>query len=580
MNFIKHIIPILFSILAISNTLNAASLTATVGRTEIEYGRSIELTVVAVDIDGEVDFSGLHQSFDILNTSRAKSVQIVNGKMDSTLTWQISLMPLKTGKIVIPEFSLEGENSKAISLTVKDAGQGVSGGEPRDFILELSVDNDKPFVQQQIVLIARIFQARNILEGTLTDPQSDGIILERLGKDKSYITNKSGRQYSVIERRYALFAQESGVLTISPLRLAATVKKDPNNRNRGFFSNTEQIHVRSNGLSLDVQSRPENVDESGWWLPAETLSFTADWDSDVNNARVDEPITRTLMLSAKGVHRTQLPSIEPPELDTAKIYPDQPETSSQQLDDSILSYRTDKWAIIPRKPGPLELPEIRLSWYDTLNEQFKEEVIAAEVINILPAINTSQHSVPDVTTSSEVLDQADSTLTNQVDSKKDPVQSFQQSNGADPYWKIIAIISIIGWVILLCIWLFRSRSTPKTEQLNTSPRRSAWVADLKHVDDACKSEDPSAISSALLEWSKDQWPDGRARNLKDMVSILKVENDQLGILFRNIDESLYSPIGKSIQCKELAKHLNNAVKQLATNDQTNVFRNGGNLPHL
>jgi len=48
-------------------------------------------------------------------------------------------------------------------------------------------------------------------------------VIEKLTEDSNYGTKINGVDYSVTERKYAIFPQKSGTLTIKPLVLTAAV---------------------------------------------------------------------------------------------------------------------------------------------------------------------------------------------------------------------------------------------------------------------------------------------------------------------------------------------------------------------
>lgn len=570
----------------ISFPVLSASLTATLDRQSVEFGRSIDLTITARDLDGEIDFSPLQQHFEILGTSRSKNVRIVNGQMDATLTWQLSLMPLTTGKLEIPTLELNGVTSAPVKLEVTAVGESSGQPESRDFILELSVDNDSAYVQQQFVVTARIYQARSILEGSLTDPTGDNIIFERLGSDKTYAGKKNRREYSVIERHYAVFAQKSGPLTLKPLRLVATVRKAPGGSNQGFFSNTEKIHVISNELTIDIKPRPAGG-QSAWWLPAETLNLTAQWSGDINSVRVNEPITRKLMLSAKGVHSTQLPELQTPAMENAKIYPDQAETTTRQLNQSIVSYRTDKWAFIPQKSGPLQIPELRFEWFDTVNNQYQEEVIPAETIEVLPAavsIEQGQaHSAVPEENSANLKDSSDIQSESLNGSSTNTITGVATVDNTDKaVWIWILLGVVIGWLSLIAAMVVRRSLENSDTQRQQKIRRSPRVASLKEVTVACKQGDPKKINSAVIDWAADQWPKGRVRNLKSIVAVLKIEGTDLAAQLQQIDAQTYSSrTDEHINCQNLVSELRRAVKQSkAPSRPSAIERENDLLPEL
>jgi hypothetical protein len=84
--------------------------------------------------------------------------------------------------------------------------------------LELGIDGDQVMVQQQVPVVVRLYSAVPIRGGELSAPSADGAVLERLGEDSQYRTQRNGRDYQVIERRFSLSPQRSGELRIAPVQ--------------------------------------------------------------------------------------------------------------------------------------------------------------------------------------------------------------------------------------------------------------------------------------------------------------------------------------------------------------------------
>ena len=122
-------------------------------------------------------------------------------------------------------------------------------------------------------------------------------------------TQVSGVTYMVIERKYAIFPQKSGVITIKPLVLTADVisrgKQNPNT----FFNSqmTQRRIVKSNAVTLNVQAIPSTF--TGHWLAAEHVELTQTWSDDTSQMKVGEPLTRTIKLVANGSTVGQLPEL-------------------------------------------------------------------------------------------------------------------------------------------------------------------------------------------------------------------------------------------------------------------------------
>lgn len=532
----------LLCLLLVTGPVIAASLEANVDRSNIEFGQSIALTVTATGLNGEIDFSVLEGDFDILDTRRSRNVRIVNGKSDSSLVWQIGLMPLNTGELTIPSFSLDGISSKALLLSVGEARseqQGMPAGE--DFFLDIQVDKTEVFVQEQIILTARVYQARNIIEGSLSDPGGDGLMLQRLGSDQTSTTTINGRQYNVIERRYALFAQESGKHSIAPLRLVATVRQDNRSGSRsGFFTPTQKIRVASNSLQLTVKPKPSEG-KSGWWLPAEALNLTANWEEDIAQARVDEPLTRSISLAAKAVVSTQLPPLDIPELDGAKVYPDQPDVQTQTDGESLITYRTDKWAIIPRKVGPLKIPEVRVEWYDTINKKLQYAILPEQVIEILPAESSTSSIKSQSTPTTSALGPSEVESIDRSQTPENSALTAQVQAVADDSarkWKLAFFVVLMFWLVTLGVWFWRAKAHHSVVQADLPVINIRNRVSLRDVETACRSEDPSQIIQSLLRFSEKKWPDNTPLSMGELA--VRLQHTPLSQQLNALDQAVYS----------------------------------------
>lgn len=559
--FAGHLIPGLILCLFCTSSF-AASLTAGLDRTSVESGQSVTLTVTARDLDGEIDFSVLAKDFDILDTSRSKNVQIINGKTDASLTWRIGLMPKGIGTLTIPSFAIGSTHSTAVELVVKAVDPQNAARQGRDYFVEVEVDNEQPFVQQQVVMTVQVHMANSIIEGSLGAPDVKDAQVERLGKDTNYTTILNERQYQVTERRYAIFPQQSGTFEIPPLRLEAVIRERDSGGSRGLFSPTRKLRLDSNGVTLNVRPKPA-ASRSAWWLPAETLSLSANWTDDPAKARVDEPITRSINLSVKGLHSTQLPTLTPPEILHAKVYPDQADVRNDVLSDSVVSYRTDKWVIIPRKAGPLELPEIRLEWYDTIKNQIRSAVVPVETIDVQPALSTEKVPTPErkgLTTPSEAIDAGKSpVLVNEMQSTTaNPVVLDETVQTTFVWWPWITALAVAGWLVTLVMWRLSARGkilhTPKPRSVNTS-RIASFVA----LEQACAKRDPREISQAALNWAAQQWPLRPPRSLVGLAE--KMRSEGLHELFARLDAALYSKTQESFDCGDLVAQLREAIRK-------------------
>ena len=550
----------------------AASLSATLDRADIAEGESLTLTVEAVDVEGDLDFSVLDADFEVLNVSRSRNVRIINGRSDSSLTFEVALLPKRTGELTIPVFSLGGVQSQALTLIVGEAAPQVAGvAAGREFFVEVSADNTTPYVQQQVILTVKVFQTREIVEGRLDDPPAEALVVQRLGKDVSYQSQLQGRPYSVIERRFAVFPQQSGAIRIDPIALTATVRRTDRWRGGSFFAPTENIRVASNALQLDVKPRPVGVDGK-WWLPAEALNLTENWSGDAAEAKVGEPLTRTLNLSALGVQENQLPVLKPPTVDGLKIYPDQPELQTVTDGEGLQSYRTDKWAIIPQRAGQVTLPEVRVSWFDTESGQAREATLPAQTLTVLPG------TVPnDVSTAGlpEATEAAPETPIEPKAPQSELSQAPLAEAGDNGAWRWIALLALSGWVATALLW-WRSTLGRTPPQAQSSTSTVEQQIDLRALRAAAAAGDAPAFRRALANWAQQRQENSAEAGLKSLAKSLN--SDSLGVELKALDAAVYGHAG-TIDLQALLRLLEEVLARKSQPGNANEPAEAG-LPQL
>ena len=320
----------------------------------ITRDESVTLEITAIGMDKELDLSSLYADFEVVGRSSSREVRSVmeagsGMRTTSFVTWAVELVPRDVGVFTVPPVRVGNVPGQAHTLTVNE----IPTGAQRDIFVEASVDTQTPWVQSQVLMTLKVYQAINIVDGGLDVPESENLIVERLGDDVRSQENRDGRQYSVTTRRFALFPQKSGELVLDPITLSVSVPADPS-RVRGFFSPTRKLSRRTDRIVLNV--KPRSSTDSAWWLPAKAVQLDSQWIGDVSAATVDQPLTRTIVLRASGVTDSQLPEINIPAIEGASLYAQEPERKLGANQQGVLSELAIKWAVIPQRVGELVLP--------------------------------------------------------------------------------------------------------------------------------------------------------------------------------------------------------------------------------
>ena len=233
--------------------------------------------------------------------------------------------------------------------------------------LEVTAEPLTPYVQQQVRYTVKLYFSFGLTDGNLSEPQADGIVVQRLGQDKSYLATVGDRRYHVMERHYALTPEKSGALELPALafRGNALDAADPT----GFFSRPRTISARSDAVQLQVRPKPATW-TSDPWLPAESMLLKDDSELPTE-IRVGDPVTRTIRLQAQGLGFEQLPELNLSAPEGAEIYPDKPDTRTRDDGTWLYGERVRKFAFVPTKPGTLTIPGMSVSWWDTAHDRLQ-----------------------------------------------------------------------------------------------------------------------------------------------------------------------------------------------------------------
>lgn len=509
----------------------AAQLEAVTDRTQVGLEESFNLELRASGgVEGEPDLSVLDKDFELLGRSQSSQIQIINSDISRTTIWHLSLLARSAGRKTIPAICVEDDCTAPVVIDVLPAGQssnGVSGSS--DLILEVSAEPNKIWVQSQLLYKVRILTRLNFLQASLTDPEPYGVeaVLEKLGEDRNYETERDGLRYRVIERSYAIFPQHSGHLKIPPIRFSAQVADAGLRGYDPFNQRTRQLRRHSKEINVHVLSATDTKGRS--WLPAYKLSFDDDWQEHPPQLTVGEPATRTITLRASGLPSAQLPEISIDIPEGVRSYPDRPNREDQFNEKGLLGILQQKLALVPTKPGTLRLPEIKIDWWDLQEEHWQQSFVPAIELEVLPSRDPSAVVAPPT-----------AAKTNTSKAFKNP----QTGTPATPeknepgLWPWLSLILGIGWFLTLLLVAKGKRSRVRKEKEKKREEESLNLKKARReLRLVLKAGDKVQMRAALLHWGAALFPEQRLRNLEDLAALCGPPlNQQL----EEFNRSLYS----------------------------------------
>ncbi len=509
---------------------------ATVDRSSPHVNESFTYTLRAEgDVRGDPDISALGKDFDVVQSTTSTRIQIVNGQAEQVSEWVYQLMPQRVGAVTIPPVEVSGAYSNAVDVDVR--ASTAADKAPSDIFMEVEADPTTAYVQAQVVYTMRLFIGIGTGRATVTPPKVSGgeAIVERLGDDREYQTTRGGRNFVVHERRYAIFPQKAGTLTVGPATFEAMVLPPQGySRIQRFRSGTLDITVKP-----AVAPPPSYKDAA--WLPARSIKLAEKWSDE--KLEVGVPVTRTLTIEADGLLETQLPPLDIPPTQGVREYPDQPDLDRDAENDGITARRTERYAVLAQKAGPARLGAVELPWFDVKSGEWKLAAIQPRQLTVAPG---DQSAAPPAEPAAPAAPQAPA-------SKAVPV-SAPPPAAPGRFWPWAAAMLALAWLGTAWLW-WRARRVPRAVPARTPPRPSARRL-LPALRAACARGDAEAARDLLVEWGALRFPESPPRNLGALAGR---SGPELAAALRALEAALYGPQGRAAwQGAELAAALETA----------------------
>ncbi|AVI84152.1 protein BatD [Pseudomonas syringae pv. tomato] len=506
---------LLLSLIALS--LQAAQLTASVDRTRLNAGETVELTLETDDVTqfGKPDMSSLEASFEVRDTRQLNSLKTLDGSSQATTRWIVTLLPRETGSVIIPSLQLGELKSQPLTLQVMQSETKEPASHLASIFIEASLDQDSVYVQAQAVLTLRVYHSVSLFDDSSLSPlQVPDARVEKLGDARTYEKLINGVRHGVIETRYAIYPQQSGVLTIPSQVFSATLVQPPAEA-QGQEANPfgpqpgKSVRVKSAEVPLTVKPKPANYPADIAWLPARSISLEENWSPEPGTTQVGDSLTRTITLKAEGLAGAQLPPLAPTEVPSLRRYPDQPQLRNLPSERGLIGTREEREALVPGRAGAIELPVVEVTWWNTREDYLEHTSLPARTLQI--------SNNPGLA----------------VDTPVSNNQGGVTVIGPPVWpWQLSTLLFVCTTLLGLALW-WRARGQPaiaRTVQAGPSPR--TVLDDLKR---ACLANDPQGTRQALDAWARQQ-----PETLAEMAARFVPLSDALD----GLNGALYSETGK------------------------------------
>lgn len=513
----KIIFLVVFCTLIFSINVNALTLKSEVDKTSITREETLNL-IVSVDDNttNDIDFTQLSYQFDIIKSQRSSRVTISNGKKLAKTFWVLVLAPKEIGKLSIPSFTYKNAFSSSITITVTDQMSASNNSDNPEIFFELISDKNKTYVQEQILVTARLYY-----KIPLANYEHEGLKVDKARVEQVFEKNKEatfrGQRYKVLEEIYTIHPQASGKLII-PVQ---TWRLEKPSRRFGIGNSTNPyVYVRSEKLTIDVLPIPEHKTNNTDWLPSEKISLSALWKQSPLQAIIGEPLNLQITINAQGLADYQIPNLMLNETAEFTVFEAQPETTNIKDNKGITGIRKLNYTIIPRKTGQFTLPIISINWWNVNID--KEEIFTLPEQIIVVAKSTIADTIAK---QNQVLPILQST-------------QVKKSEGSMPVilWQIVSSV----FFIVIC-FLFYQLYTLKKQPVDIKSNRpknvflSQQKIIINHIKIHIENKNWQQLRKELINWGQLTCKD----ETLDSLNKLAVKIPELALHLQQLDNYLY-----------------------------------------
>jgi len=376
-------------------------LSATADASEVALDGTLTLRI-AVTYASKADTGNLEvptfADFDVV--SRSQSEQVTFTLSNSTPSFRrtvitsLALTPRRAGDLTIEPVKLEFHGQRfqtePIKVRVVPAGQALRRRPPgpdrlgddrmgdsldpfadvhpgqRDLILRAVVDNERPFIGQQVTYSLYLLARTNVSSiEKLQIPRLDGFWSEDVEAPQQLVPEQrilDGVPYTAyLLRRRALFPLRPGKAAIEPAEVQVLT-------GFGMLFSRESSRRSSQALQLEVHPLPPakpagfDLGNVGQW----TLSASA----DPSSVAVGQPITFRLVATGHGnVRDLRLPRL--PVLSGVRAY-DATVSDKETIErGQINGTRTVEQLLVPERTGAVEIPSLAMDIFDPVQKQYR-----------------------------------------------------------------------------------------------------------------------------------------------------------------------------------------------------------------
>ncbi len=350
-------------------------------------------------------------------------------------------------------------DNDAVSPLAREFGQGSFS--------EAKVDNDRPYLGQQITYSLRFYAANSPYTPTYRAPDFAGFWNAGRRPDTNSTEEVNGRDYLVTKVDTVLFPNLAGDITIEPGVMLLP----------GRFYQEGRREFQTNPVEISVRPLPAN-EPPGYTGAVGRYAISA--RVDAGSVVMGDPLVMSVEISGVGNLNT-LPDPLWPKVAGMRAYDGDTSVETSFTDGMWIGMKTFERVLVPDVAGTFELPSIEYAYFDPELERYataRSEPIRLEVVPDAGG-STSQRGLVDAS------DSGDSTIVFDIAHIKPPPGAIAATSGSVTsnrlYWA--------GWlapvlgVLAAATWIAAARKRKRTAISEAGRSETAGALALSRLSD-------------------------------------------------------------------------------------------------
>ena len=450
-------------------------------RSQLQQDESLELI-----LDGEPSFSFETPDFSPLTSDFELQAPRPIERHNAKIGWQVTLYPRRTGVLSIPPLSWGTWHSPASSVEVLATETTPQPPSAEPVFLRAQLESTEVYVQECTLLRLQLYHSIPLYDDAQFHvpalPQAE---VQPLGGPITYEKNTQGKRYGVVEQRYAICPQQSGVLNIPSISFQASQPET------GTSGASKYLQRQSPQLSLRVRPIPAQYPAHTPWIAARALSLTEHWSNPPEQSiAIGSSLTHRILIRAEGVFGAQIPPLVISQHAGLRRYADQAKVADEIDSKNLVGVREQREVLIPTQSGLFNLEGLELYWWNTQSDRLEHLVHPGVQLQVL-AEKQATETEPATFASSTAAMPA-------------PCDNYARvSERTLEVWPLISALLGVTTVLGFGLW-WRARRQPailvRSGSANTPTERSL-LEDLRR---ACLANNPQNTRQALDAWARQQ----------------------------------------------------------------------------